>query len=90
MHSALARGQEARAANTTDEADKAIKAKAFKVNGKTITEPKYPVGIGDIVETGAETYKLWINVQGKITFETARTRSPSTRWSASTRTRATS
>ena len=58
--------------STTGEADKAIKSKAFKVNGKVITEPKYPIGIGDIVETGGESYKLWINVQGKAAFEPAK------------------
>ncbi len=63
-------------ADTTTEADKAIKSKAFKVNGKIITEPKYPVGIGDIVETGGEAYKLWINVQAKITFEPTKNKEP--------------
>jgi small subunit ribosomal protein S4e len=56
-------------ANTTAEAEKSIRSKAFKVNGKTVVEPKYPVGIGDIVETASGSYKLWINVQGKVTFE---------------------
>ena len=55
-----------------------------------MTEPKYPVGIGDIVETGGESYRLWINEQGKITFEPQDQASRSTRWSASTRTRTTS
>ncbi len=58
-------------AKTTAEAEKTIKAKVFKVNGKTITEPKYPVGIGDILEGAGESHRLWINEQGKITFEKA-------------------
>jgi small subunit ribosomal protein S4e len=63
-------------ANTTDEANKAIKSGAFKVNGKTITEPKYPVGIGDLLELGDQWFKLWINVQGKITFEPTKNKEP--------------
>ncbi len=63
-------------ANTADEASRAIKSKAFKVNGKVVTEPKYPVGIGDIVETGGESHKLWINTQGKVTFEAAKEKEP--------------
>jgi small subunit ribosomal protein S4e len=63
-------------ADTTDEANRAIRAKSFKVNGKIVTEPKYPIGIGDILETGSDTFKLWINEQGKITFEQSKSKDP--------------
>ena len=63
-------------AGSTEVANRAIRSKAFKVNGKVVTEPKYPIGIGDMVETGGESYKLWINVQGKATFEEAKTKEP--------------
>lgn len=63
-------------ANSTDVAAKAIKAKTFKVNGKIITEPKYPVGIGDIIETGGSSYKIWINEQSKASFEPAKSKDP--------------
>jgi small subunit ribosomal protein S4e len=56
-------------AKTTDEAARAIRAKTFTVNGKIIQEPKYPVGIGDMVATGGETYRIWVNEQGKSTLE---------------------
>ena len=63
-------------ADTAEEAGKAIKSKAFKVNGKVVTEPKYPVGIGDIIETGGESYRVWINVQGRVTFEASQEKEP--------------
>jgi ribosomal protein S4E len=63
-------------ADTTDEAKRAIRAKAFKINGNVITEPKYPVGLGDILETGTDTFKIWINKQGKIIFEPSKTKDP--------------
>lgn len=63
-------------AKTTGEAEKVIKSKAFKVNGRMVTEPKYPVGIGDMVEAGGETYRLWINEQGKAVLEPAKPAEP--------------
>lgn len=63
-------------ADTTEEANRAIRQKAFKLNGKIITEPKYPIGIGDILETGGESYRIWINQQGKVSFEKAKSQDP--------------
>lgn len=57
------------AAKTTGEADRSIRSGSFKVNGKVVKEPKYPVGIGDIIENGGESHRLWINEQGKATFQ---------------------
>ncbi|MDE1865654.1 MAG: hypothetical protein KGH94_03405 [Candidatus Micrarchaeota archaeon] len=63
-------------AKTTTEAEKSIKAKAFKINGKVVTEPKYPIGIGDILETGGDSHRLWINEQGKVAFQKAESKDP--------------
>ncbi|MEM0106657.1 MAG: S4 domain-containing protein [Candidatus Micrarchaeaceae archaeon] len=56
--------------NTRKECKYVIKEKAIKVNGKVISDYKYPVGIGDIVsikDTG--NYVVTINTYGKVAFK---------------------
>lgn len=53
-------------ARSTSEAKKAIKGKRVEVNGKLVTDPKYPIGFGDVVRIvpSNETYDITVGKQG--------------------------
>jgi small subunit ribosomal protein S4e len=53
-------------AATRFEADKIIKGGLVSVNGKIIKEPKYPVGLNDIVTAGKESHMIGISDRGHI------------------------
>ncbi len=48
------------------EYEKALRDGLVKVNGMTIKEPKYPVGLNDVVSIGDESYAIKVNEQGQL------------------------
>lgn len=53
-------------AATRFESNKIIKSGQVNVNGKIIKEPKYPVGLNDLVGVGSDHYIVGINERGQI------------------------
>lgn len=51
-------------ATTAREADRIIKTGAVSVDGKARKEPKFPVGLMDIIELGGKTYRMVPDVNG--------------------------
>ncbi len=56
-------------AKTTKEAKEVIKGKLASINGKTVRDYRYPVGINDIVSINGISYAVGINKLGKATFD---------------------
>ncbi len=58
-------------ASTKGEAGKLLKSGAILVNGRAVSEPKYPVGLNDVIELPKEhkSYSAGIDALGKIKFE---------------------
>jgi small subunit ribosomal protein S4e len=52
--------------STRLEAERIIKGKDVSVNGKTVREPKFPVGLNDSIVIGADSYIIGINERGQI------------------------
>lgn len=48
------------------EYEKALRDGLVKVNGMTIKEPKYPVGLNDVVSIGDESYAIKVNEHGQL------------------------
>ncbi len=61
-------------AATAVEARKVVKAGLVSVNNQIIKEPKYPIGLNDVVSLNAEkkAYAVGINANAKITLEDAK------------------
>ncbi len=57
--------------STTAAADHAIKHGSVYVNGTVVREPKYPVGLSDVISVGEEkaSKRLGIDRLGKVTYE---------------------
>lgn len=51
---------------TTSEASKAIKSRAIRLNGKIMSNPRYPIGISDVITVANKSYVCSINSQGKF------------------------
>ena len=49
------------------EYEKVIKDGNVKVNGNVVKEPKYPVGLNDMVSVGSENYSINIDSRGHMT-----------------------
>jgi len=54
------------------EYERVIKGGQVKVNGKVVKEPKYPVGLNDVVSVGDESFQVNINQRGQITAESSK------------------
>lgn len=54
---------------TRKDADRIIKDGAVSINGKAIRDPKYPVGLHDVLEVGSERQMIGINDKGQIHFK---------------------
>lgn len=59
------------AANRSESA-KIIKSSLVSVNGKVVKDPKFPVGLNDIVQIGPDKYMLSVNERGQILIEKGR------------------
>ncbi|MCL5112248.1 MAG: S4 domain-containing protein [Candidatus Marsarchaeota archaeon] len=57
--------------STTADADRAIKRGSIEVNGRVVREPKYPVGLSDVISVGPDkvSKRLGINNLGKMVFD---------------------
>jgi small subunit ribosomal protein S4e len=53
------------------EAKKLIKAGLVMVNGKKILDPRFPIGLNDVVLANSEEHMVGINQRGQITLEKA-------------------
>ena len=51
---------------TTSEASKAIKSRAILLNGKVVSNPRYPIGLSDVITVAKKSYVCGINKQGKF------------------------
>ena len=60
--------EKAGVADSTTSAVKLLRAKLVKVNGAVVTNPKYPVGLNDVVSTGDSKtpYVAGINERGQV------------------------
>lgn len=56
------------AANRRESA-KIINSGMVKVNGKPVKDPRYPIGLSDMIEVGPDKYTVNINERGKILIE---------------------
>ncbi len=54
---------------TNKEIKKILNSRTVKVDGKIVTEPKYPVALMDVVSIGDKHYRILINKYGKYTIE---------------------
>jgi small subunit ribosomal protein S4e len=53
-------------ASTRGESDRLLKEGVASVNGKRITDPKYPIGLNDTVSIGAEHFIVKTNEKGQV------------------------
>lgn len=60
-------------AATRSSGTKMIKGKDILVNGRPITDERYPIGLNDIVELAPakQSYRITINTRGQVTIEKA-------------------
>lgn len=58
-------------AETTGEATKIIKKGAVRINKKIVREPKYPIGLNDILEFPEikKAYQIGVNSRAQVTFD---------------------
>ncbi|MGI0100112.1 MAG: S4 domain-containing protein [Candidatus Micrarchaeaceae archaeon] len=56
-------------ASTRFESDKIIRSGLVKVNGKMVKEPKFPVGLNDMLAVGDEGHMIGIDERGHIKIE---------------------
>jgi len=55
-------------ASNRRDADRVIKEGMVSVNGRKVTDPKYPVGLHDLLAVGSERHMVGINNKGQINF----------------------
>jgi len=53
-------------ANSAKEVKKILNSRAVKVDGKIITEEKYPVGLMDVIEVGSKALRLVLDESGRL------------------------
>jgi small subunit ribosomal protein S4e len=53
-------------ASTRRDADRIIKGGMVSVNGKAVKDPKYPIGLHDVLAVGSEKFMISINHKGQI------------------------
>jgi small subunit ribosomal protein S4e len=54
---------------TTKEIKKALNSRNIKVDGRVVTEPKFPISLMDVLTVGDKNYRVLINEYGKYTLE---------------------
>ncbi len=65
-------------ATTGAEGSKMIKRRELLVNGKPVVEPRYPIGLNDIIELipAKQSYKIGINSRGQVTIDKVDQKAP--------------
>ncbi len=58
-------------AATSAEGSKMIKRRELLVNGKPVVEPRYPIGLNDLIEVipAKQSYKIGVNGRGQVTID---------------------